>query len=74
VTGVVPQLAGETVVVIGGTSGLGLATARRARDEDADVILTAPCVGARADATTARNPAVTGATSDVDGGQQLVGG
>ena len=34
-------LAGQTVVVIGGTSGIGLATAQRARAEGADVILTA---------------------------------
>jgi NAD(P)-dependent dehydrogenase (short-subunit alcohol dehydrogenase family) len=36
-----PQLAGQTVVVIGGTSGIGLATARLAHDEEANVILTA---------------------------------
>ena len=36
-----PELAGQTVVVIGGTSGIGLETARRARAEGADVILTA---------------------------------
>ena len=35
------KLAGQTVVVIGGSSGIGLATARCARDEGADVILTA---------------------------------
>jgi NAD(P)-dependent dehydrogenase (short-subunit alcohol dehydrogenase family) len=35
------QLAGQTVVVLGGTSGIGLATARRARQEGADLILTA---------------------------------
>jgi len=35
------QLAGQTVVVIGGTSGIGLETARRARQEGADVIITA---------------------------------
>jgi len=34
-------LAGQTVVVIGGTSGIGLETARRARAEGAEVILTA---------------------------------
>ena len=32
---------GQTVVVIGGSSGIGLETARRARDEGASVILTA---------------------------------
>jgi NAD(P)-dependent dehydrogenase (short-subunit alcohol dehydrogenase family) len=36
-----PQLAGQTVVVIGGTAGIGLETARRAREEGADVIITA---------------------------------
>jgi len=35
------ELAGQTVVVIGGSSGIGLDTARRARAEGADVILTA---------------------------------
>jgi NAD(P)-dependent dehydrogenase (short-subunit alcohol dehydrogenase family) len=34
------ELAGQTVVVIGGSSGIGLETARRARSEGADVILT----------------------------------
>lgn len=33
-------LAGQTVVVIGGSSGMGLETARRAREEGAEVILT----------------------------------
>ena len=40
-----PELLGQTVVAIGGSSGIGLATARRARSEGADVILT----GLRAD-------------------------
>ena len=35
------QLAGQTLVVIGGSSGIGLETARRAREEGAHVILTA---------------------------------
>ncbi len=35
-----PDLAGQTVVVIGGSAGIGLETARRARAEGADVILT----------------------------------
>ena len=35
-----PELTGQTVVVIGGSSGIGLETARRARAEGADVILT----------------------------------
>ena len=36
-----PELLGQTVVVIGGSAGIGLETARRAREEGADVILTA---------------------------------
>jgi NAD(P)-dependent dehydrogenase (short-subunit alcohol dehydrogenase family) len=35
-----PQLAGQTVVVIGGSAGIGLETARQARAEGAEVILT----------------------------------
>ncbi len=35
-----PQLLGQTVVVIGGSAGIGLETARRARAEGADVVLT----------------------------------
>jgi NAD(P)-dependent dehydrogenase (short-subunit alcohol dehydrogenase family) len=34
------DLLGQTVVVIGGSAGIGLATARRAREEGADVVLT----------------------------------
>jgi NAD(P)-dependent dehydrogenase (short-subunit alcohol dehydrogenase family) len=37
----VTSLDGQTVVVIGGSAGIGLETARLARDEGADVILTA---------------------------------
>ena len=36
-----PELAGQTVVLIGGSAGIGLETARRARAEGAEVILTA---------------------------------
>ena len=36
-----PELLGQTVVVIGGSAGIGLETARRAREEGAGVILTA---------------------------------
>jgi NAD(P)-dependent dehydrogenase (short-subunit alcohol dehydrogenase family) len=35
-----PELLGQLVVVIGGSAGIGFETARRARDEGADVILT----------------------------------
>ena len=36
-----PGLLGQTVVVIGGSAGIGLETARLARDEGANVVLTA---------------------------------
>jgi NAD(P)-dependent dehydrogenase (short-subunit alcohol dehydrogenase family) len=49
-----PELAGQTVVLIGGSSGIGLETARRARAEGADVILAA------------RNPARTAAFDATD--------
>jgi NAD(P)-dependent dehydrogenase (short-subunit alcohol dehydrogenase family) len=35
-----PELAGQTVLVIGGSSGIGLETARRARAEGAEVVIT----------------------------------
>src|SRR6202789_3760904 len=35
-----PELPGQTVVVIGGSAGIGLETARRARAEGAEVIIT----------------------------------
>jgi NAD(P)-dependent dehydrogenase (short-subunit alcohol dehydrogenase family) len=35
-----PELAGQTVVLIGGSSGIGFETAKRARSEGADVVLT----------------------------------
>jgi NAD(P)-dependent dehydrogenase (short-subunit alcohol dehydrogenase family) len=35
-----PQLSGQTVVLIGGSAGIGLETARRARSEGAEVVLT----------------------------------
>jgi NAD(P)-dependent dehydrogenase (short-subunit alcohol dehydrogenase family) len=35
-----PELVGQTVVVIGGSAGIGFETARRARAEGADVVLT----------------------------------
>jgi NAD(P)-dependent dehydrogenase (short-subunit alcohol dehydrogenase family) len=40
VSGGTPPLAGQTVIVIGGSSGIGLETARLARAEGADVIIT----------------------------------
>src|SRR4051794_34336328 len=35
-----PELLGQTVIVVGGSAGIGLETARRAREEGAEVILT----------------------------------
>ena len=35
-----PELLGQTVVVIGGSAGIGLETARRARSEGANVVIT----------------------------------
>ena len=35
-----PELAGQNVVLIGGSAGIGLETARRARAEGAEVVLT----------------------------------
>ena len=35
-----PELLGQTIVLIGGSAGIGLETARRALAEGADVILT----------------------------------
>jgi NAD(P)-dependent dehydrogenase (short-subunit alcohol dehydrogenase family) len=64
-----PELLGQTVVLIGGSAGIGLETARRARAEGADVVLTgrdperleraAADVGARSTAAfDATDPAV----------------
>jgi len=36
-----PQLLGQTIVVIGGSAGIGLETARLARDERAKLVLAA---------------------------------
>jgi NAD(P)-dependent dehydrogenase (short-subunit alcohol dehydrogenase family) len=35
-----PQLAGQTIVVLGGSSGIGFETAKQARSEGADVVLS----------------------------------
>jgi NAD(P)-dependent dehydrogenase (short-subunit alcohol dehydrogenase family) len=59
-----PELLGQTVVVIGGSSGMGLETARRARVEGAELILAArnperlERAGAELDATTVAFDAV----------------
>jgi NAD(P)-dependent dehydrogenase (short-subunit alcohol dehydrogenase family) len=63
-----PELLGQTVVVIGGSAGIGLETARRARAEGASVVLTgrnperlrdaAGELGARSQAFDATDPAL----------------
>jgi NAD(P)-dependent dehydrogenase (short-subunit alcohol dehydrogenase family) len=55
-----PELLGQTVVVIGGTSGIGLRVVG-----PADVVALAVHIMS--------NTALTGATYDLDGGQHLVG-
>jgi NAD(P)-dependent dehydrogenase (short-subunit alcohol dehydrogenase family) len=91
-----PELIGQTVAVIGGSAGIGLETARRART---DTPLSASLPGDELDnrrnhlratlpirrvvspADVAAlavhimiNTALTGATYEIDGGQQLVAG
>jgi len=59
------DLAGQTVVLVGGSAGIGLETARRARAEGADVILTgrnAERLRAAADDVGARQVAAFDAT------------
>src|SRR4051812_1121220 len=48
-----PDLLGQTVVVIGGSAGIGLETARRARTEGAEVVLTGRDPGRLDSAVTA---------------------
>ena len=113
-----PELLGQAVVVIGGSAGIGLETARRARAEGANLILTGrdserlliaagfvdtplsaallgdqledrrnqlratlpirrvvgPADVAALAVHIMTNTALTGATYDVDGGQQLIAG
>lgn len=58
-----PELLGQTVVIIGGSAGTGLETARRARIEGAEVILAAR-----------HQDRLRQAAVEVDGGQQLIRG
>jgi NAD(P)-dependent dehydrogenase (short-subunit alcohol dehydrogenase family) len=66
-----PQLAGQTVVVIGGSSGMGLETARRARAEGANVILTARNKERLHEIALELDAEI--AAFDAPGGQQLIG-
>lgn len=72
------ELLGQTVVLIGGRSGIGLATARRARVDGAKVILTGRDPDRLQRAALAVhimfNTALTGCTYDIDGGEQLLTG
>ena len=70
-----PELLGQTVIVIGGSGGIGLETARRARAEGATLILTGrnpEPLRRAASEVDALSTALTGATYDIDGGQQFV--
>jgi NAD(P)-dependent dehydrogenase (short-subunit alcohol dehydrogenase family) len=60
-----PELRGQTVVVIGGSAGIGLETAKLARAEDADVILAGRNPERLEDAATALGAAGT-ATFDAN--------
>jgi NAD(P)-dependent dehydrogenase (short-subunit alcohol dehydrogenase family) len=64
------ELRGQTVVVIGGSAGIGLETARRARAEGADVILTGRNRG-RLDSAVAELGAVSSAAFDADDSDAL---
>ena len=62
-----PSLAGQTVVVLGGSAGIGLATARLARAEGADVVLTARNPERLAQAAAEVGAARTAAFDTTDG-------
>jgi short-subunit dehydrogenase involved in D-alanine esterification of teichoic acids len=66
-----PELLGQTIVVIGGSAGIGLETARRASAEGAKVILTGRDPG-RLQRAASKLDALSTAAYDIDGGQQLV--
>jgi NAD(P)-dependent dehydrogenase (short-subunit alcohol dehydrogenase family) len=61
-----PELAGQTVVLIGGSAGIGLETARRARAEGAEVILTGRDPGRLEQAAAAVGAARTAAFDATD--------
>lgn len=67
-----PELRGQTVVVIGGSAGIGLETARRATLPIGRVV--GPADVAALAVHLMANTALTGATYDIDGGQQLLSG
>ncbi|MGY1802400.1 SDR family oxidoreductase [Blastococcus sp. SYSU D00922] len=61
-----PALDGQTVVLIGGSAGIGLATARLARDAGADVVLTARDPGRLREAAAELAPLATSAFDATD--------
>ncbi|HLM03763.1 MAG TPA: SDR family oxidoreductase [Blastococcus sp.] len=61
-----PELLGQTVVLIGGTAGIGLATARLARAAGADVVLTGRDPGRLRDAADELDPVATSAFDATD--------
>jgi short-subunit dehydrogenase len=65
-----PELAGQTVVVIGGSAGIGLETARLAHAEGAKLVLTArnpePLQRAASELTTASTAAFDATDFDFD--------
>jgi lactate dehydrogenase-like 2-hydroxyacid dehydrogenase len=64
-------LAGQTLLVIGGSSGIGLATARRAHAEGAQVIITARdrsvCTARAWSSTPASLPSTLPTSTDLGG-------
>ena len=75
------SLGGSKVVVLGASSGIGLAVAKAARDDGADVVIASVLPVGRigrpdeiADAVVflMRNGYMTGVTLHVDGGHRLV--
>src|SRR4051794_4428649 len=67
-----PALAGQTVVVVGGSAGIGLETARSARAEGAEVILTGRSPE-RLDKAAAEVGAVSTAAFDANDSSELQG-
>ncbi|HEV2372479.1 MAG TPA: SDR family oxidoreductase [Streptosporangiaceae bacterium] len=64
-----PELAGQTVLVIGGSAGIGLEAARRARSEGAGVILTGRNPGRLQDAAAELGAQSTAAFDATDFGR-----
>jgi len=68
-----PELLGQTVVVIGGSAGIGFETAGRSARKTSHHASHRRVVGpADVAVHIMTNTALTGATYDIDGGQQFV--